>query len=93
VFRITTVGVTAVPDSGKNWVPLENWLGKSFEVEVALPRQALSIPVLDDMRLSHSAVSATNARLRVGKFDAPNVTATVTYCFILFHRISVSALD
>ena len=83
--------MTAVPNSGKNWVPLEDWLGESFWVEVPLPRQALSFPVFDDMRLSHSAVSATNARLRVGKFDAPNVTATVTYRFVLFHRISVSA--
>jgi hypothetical protein len=93
VLRITTVRVTAVPDSGENRVPLEDWFGKRFGVEVALPRKALSIPVLDDMRLSHSAVSATNARFRVGKFDAPNVTATVTYRFVLFHRISVSALN
>ena len=93
MLRITTVQVTAVPDSGKNWVPLEDWLAESLRVEVALPRQALSIPVLDDMRLSHSAVSATNACFRVCKFDAPNVTATVTYRFVLFHRISVSALN
>jgi hypothetical protein len=91
MLRITTVGMTAVPNPGKNWVPLENWLGKSFRVEVALPRKALSIPVLDDMRLPHSAVIAPNARFRVGKLDAPNVTATVTYCFVLFHRIRVSA--
>jgi hypothetical protein len=93
MLRVTAVQVTAVPNSGENRVPLEDWFGKSFGVEVALPRKALGIPVLDDMRLSHSAVSATNARLRVGKFDAPNVTATVTNRFVLFHRISVSALD
>ena len=93
MLRVTTVGMTAVPNSGENRVPLEDWLGESFRVEVALPRQALSIPVFDDMRLSHSAVRATNARFRVGKFDAPNVTATVTYRFVLFHRISVSALN
>jgi len=92
MLRVTTVQVTAVPDSGENRVPLEDWLRKGFRVEVALPRKALSIPVLNDMRLSHSAVCATNARLRVGKFDAPNMTATVTYRFVLFHRISVSAL-
>jgi hypothetical protein len=93
VLRITTVGMTAVSDSGENRVPLEDWLGERVRVKVALPRQTLSIPVLDDMRLSHSAVSATNARLRVAKFDAPNVTATVTYRFVLFHRIRVSAFD
>jgi hypothetical protein len=85
--------MTAVPDSGENRVPLEDWFGKRFGVEVALPRKALCIPVLDDMRLSHSAVSATNARLRVGKFDAPNMTAPITDCFVLFHRIRVSAFD
>jgi hypothetical protein len=56
MLRITAVGMTAVPDSGENRVPLENWTRKSFSVEVALPRQALSISVFDDMRLSHSAV-------------------------------------
>jgi hypothetical protein len=93
VLRITTVGVTAVPDSGKNRVPLEHWLGKRFRIEFALPRQTLSIPVLDDMRLPHSAVLTPDACFRVGEFDAPNMTATVAYRFILFHRISVSALN
>jgi hypothetical protein len=93
VLRITAVQVTTDSDSGENRVPLEDWLGKSFRVKVALPRKTLSIPVLDDMRLSHSAVRATNARLRVCKFDAPNMTATITDCFVLFHRISVSALN
>jgi hypothetical protein len=91
MLRITAVGMTAVPNPGKNWVPLEHWLCKSFGVEVALPRKTLSIPVFDDMRLPHSAVLTPYARLRVGKFDAPNVTATVTYRFVLFHRIRVSA--
>ena len=93
MLRVTTVQVTAVPNSGENRVPLEDWFGKRFGVEVALPRKALCIPVLDDMRLSHSAVSATNARLRVGKFDAPNMSAPITDCFVLFHRIRVSAFD
>lgn len=91
MLRITTVGMTAVPNSGKNWVPLEDWLCESFRVEVALPRKTLSIPVLDDMRLPHSAVSAPNAGLGFVHFDAPNMTATVTYRFVIFHRISVSA--
>jgi len=56
MLRITAVQVTANPDSGENRVPLEDWLGECFRVKVALPRQTLSIPVLDDMRLSHSAV-------------------------------------
>jgi hypothetical protein len=56
MLRVTAVGMTTVPDSGENRVPLEDWLRKSFRVEVALPRKALSIPVLNDMRLSHSAV-------------------------------------
>jgi hypothetical protein len=93
MLRVTAVQVTAVPNSGENRVPLEDWFGKRFGVKVALPRKALCIPVLDDMRLSHSAVSATNARLRVGKFDAPNMTAPITDCFVLFHRIRVSAFD
>ena len=91
MLRITAVGMTAIPNPGKNWLPFEYWLGKRFRVEVALPRKTLSIPVLDDMRLPHSAVIAPNARFRVGKLDAPNVTATVTYGFVLFHRIRVSA--
>jgi hypothetical protein len=93
MLRVTTVQVTTVPNSGENRVPLEDWFGKGFGVEVALPRKALCIAVLDDMRLSHSAVSATDARLRVGKFDAPNMAAPITDCFVLFHRIRVSAFD
>ena len=92
MLRITTVGMTAVPNPGKNWVPLENWLGKRFRVEVALPRKTFRIPVFDDMRLPHSTICATNASLRVVHFDAPNMPATVTYRFVLFHRIRVSAL-
>ena len=93
MLRITTVGVTAVADSGKNWVPLEERLGECFGVEVALPRKTLGIPVLDDMRLRHSAVLTADARLRVGKLDAPNMTATITYRFILFHPFILVCLD
>jgi hypothetical protein len=91
MLRITTVRMTAVPDSGENWVPLEEWLGESFWVEVALPRKTFGISVFDDMRLPHSAVITPNARFWVAELDAPNVTATITDCFVLFHRISVSA--
>ena len=56
MLRITTVRMTAVPNSGKNWVPLEDWLGKSFRIELSLPRKTLGIPILDNMRLPHSAV-------------------------------------
>jgi hypothetical protein len=56
MLRITAVQVTTDSDSGENRVPLEDWLGESVRVKVALPRKALSIPVLDDMRLKHSAV-------------------------------------
>ena len=56
MLRITTVGMTAVPNSGENWIPLEDWLGKCFPVELSLPRKTLGISILDDMRLSHSAV-------------------------------------
>ena len=85
MLRITTVGMTAVPNPGENWVPLENWLRECFPVEVALPRKTFGIPVLDDMRLPHSAVLTPYARFRVCKLDAPNVTATVTYRFVIFH--------
>lgn len=85
MLRITAVGMTAVPNPGKNWLPFEYWLGECFRVEVTLPRKTFSIPVFNDMRLSHSAVITSNARLRVAKFDAPNVTAPITYRFILFH--------
>lgn len=93
MLRITAVGMTAVPNPGKNWLPFEYWLGESFRVEVALPRKTFSIPVLDDMRLSHSAVITSNASLRVAKLDAPNVTATITDCFILFHPFILVCLD
>jgi len=56
MLRITTVGMTAVPNSGENWIPLEDWLGERFRVELSLPRKTLSISILDDMRLPHSAV-------------------------------------
>ena len=56
MLRITAVQVTTDSDSGKNRVPLEDWLRERVRVEVALPRKTLSIPVLDNMRLKHSAV-------------------------------------
>jgi hypothetical protein len=93
VLRITAVQVTADSDSGENRVPLEDWLCERVRVKVALPRKALGISVLDDMRLSHSAVRATNASLRVCKFDAPNMTATITDCFVLFHPFILVRLD
>ena len=93
MLRITTVRMTTVPDSGENRVPLEERLGECFGVEVALPRKTLSISVLDDMRLRHSAVLTADARLRVGKLDAPNMTATITYRFILFHPFILVCLD
>jgi hypothetical protein len=38
MLRITAVGMTAVANPGKNWLPFEHWLGKSFWVKVPLPR-------------------------------------------------------
>ena len=87
---VHAVQVSAVSSPGKNGLLFIDWDSKRFSVEVALPRKALGVPVLDDMRLPHSAVSATNARLWVVHFDAPNMPATVTYSFVLFHRISVA---
>ena len=56
MLRITTVLMTAVPNSRENWVPLEDWLGECCRVELSLPRKTLGIAILDDMRLPHSAV-------------------------------------
>jgi len=92
MLRITAVRMTAVPDSRENWFPFENWLGECFEIELSLPRKTLGIPILNDMRLPHSAVRATNAGLRVVELDAPNMPTTVTYRFVIFHRIRVSAI-
>jgi hypothetical protein len=89
MLRITTVGMTAVPNSGENRVPLEDWLSECFRVKVAVPRKTLSIPILDDMRLSHSAACATNARFRVGELNSPDVSATVTYRFVFFHPFTL----
>jgi hypothetical protein len=93
MLGVDAVKMTAVPNPGKNWKPFKDWLGKSFSVEVALPRKTLGIPILDNERLAHSTIGAPDARLRFVHFDAPNMPATVTYRFILFHRIRVSALD
>ena len=93
MLRIDAVQMTAVPNPGKNWKPFVDWLRKSFVVEVALPRKAFSIPVLDNERLSHSTIGAPDSSLGFVHFDAPNMPATVTYRFVLFHRIRVSALD
>ena len=92
MLRIDAVQVSAVSNPGQNWKPFIDWLGESFSVEVALPRKALSISVFDNERLAHSTVSAPDARLGFVHFDAPNMPATVTYRFVLFHRIRVSAL-
>jgi hypothetical protein len=92
MLRITAVRMTTVPNSGENRVPLEEWLGESFWVEVALPRKTFGISVFDDMRLPHSAVITPNACFWVAELDSPNMPAPITDCFVLFHRISVSAL-
>lgn len=92
MLRITTVQMPAVANPGQNWLSFINWLGESLRVEVSLPRKALSIPVLHNERLPHSAISAPDARFGFVHFDTPNMPATVTYRFVLFHRISVSAL-
>ena len=91
MLGIDAVKMTAVPNSRKNWKPFIDWLGQSFRVKVALPRKALSIAVFDNERLTHSTIGATDARFGFVHFDAPNMPATVTYRFVLFHRISVPA--
>ena len=93
MLRITTVRMTAVSDSGENRVPLEDWLSKGFWVKIALPRKALGISVFDDMRLPHSAVITPNTCFWVAELDAPNVTAPITDCFILFHPFILVRLD
>lgn len=93
MFGITTIQMPASADPGKNWLAFVHWLGKGLGVKVALPRKALGIPILDDKRLAHFTVLATDARLWFVQLDAPNMPATVTYRFVLFHRISVSVLD
>lgn len=92
MLGIHAVQMTAVPNPGKNWKPFVDWLRKSFVVEVALPRKTLGISVFDNERLAHSTISATNSSLGFVHFDSPNMPATVTYRFVLFHRIRVSAL-
>jgi hypothetical protein len=92
MLGITAVQMPAVANPGQNGLPFKDWLGESRGVKVALPRKTLSVPILDDKRLPHSAVRTADARLRLSNLDAPNMPATVAYCFILFHRISVSAL-
>jgi hypothetical protein len=87
MLRVTAVGVTAVAYPRENWATFEHRLSESSRIEVALPRQALSIPVFDDKRLAHSTIGAPDASFRLRDFDAPNVTATVTNRFVLFHAI------
>jgi hypothetical protein len=93
MLGIYAVEMTAVSNPGKNWKPFIDWLGKSFSVEVALPRKTLGIPIFDNERLPHSTIGAPDSSFRFVHFDAPNMPATVTYSFVLFHRIRVSALD
>ena len=92
MLGIDAVQMTAVPNPGKNRKPFVDWLRKSFVVEVALPRKTLGISVFDNERLAHSTIGAPDSRLGFVHFDAPNMPATVTYRFVLFHRIRVSAL-
>jgi hypothetical protein len=93
VLGIDAVKMTTVPNPGKNWKPFIDWLRQSFVVKVALPRKTLSISIFDNERLAHSTIGAPDSRFRFVHFDAPNMPATVTYRFVLFHRIRVSALD
>jgi hypothetical protein len=92
MLRIYAVDMPAVAKPGKNGLSFVDWNCKRRGIKVSLPRKTLGIPILDDERLTHSTVSATNPSLRVIEFDSPDMTATVTYRFVLFHRISVSAL-
>lgn len=89
---IDAVKMTAVPNPGQNRKPFIDWLGESFRIEVALPRKTLSISVFDNERLPHSTIGAPDSSFRFVHFDAPNMPTTVTYRFVLFHRIRVSAL-
>ena len=92
MFWIDAVEMSAVANPRKNRLTFVSWSGKSFSVEVALPRKALRIAVLDNKRLAHLTIGAPNACLRLVCLDAPNMPAPITDSFILFHRISVSAL-
>ena len=92
MFWIDTVEMSTVSNAGKNRLTFVNWGGKSSVVEVALPREALSIAVFDDKRLAHLTIGAPNAGLRLVCLDAPYMPAPITDSFILFHRISVSVL-
>jgi len=82
--------MSTVANAGKNRLAFVDWGGKSFAVEVALPRKTFSISVLDDKRLAHLTIGTPNAGLRLVCLDAPNMAAPITDSFILFHRISVS---
>lgn len=84
--------MTAVSDSGENGLIFVHWERKGFRIEVALPRKALSIAILDDKRLAHSTIGAADARLGFVQLDAPDMPAAITDSFVLFHRITVSAL-
>jgi hypothetical protein len=92
MLRVTAVFVTAVPNTRKNWIAFEHRLSKCRGIEVALPRQTLSISVFDDKRLAHSAIVTADARLRFCNFDAPNMTAAVTDRLIFFHAIILVCL-
>lgn len=91
MFWVHAIQMPAVAKPGQNWLAFIDWDSESFGIEFALPRKTLGVSILDDKRLSHSTISAPNARLGFVHFDAPDMTATVTYRFVLFHRISVSA--
>jgi hypothetical protein len=56
MFWIDAVKVTTGSNARENWFIFVYWLGKGFRIELTLPREALSIPVLDDKGLAHSTV-------------------------------------
>jgi hypothetical protein len=82
----------AIANAGKNWFAFINWARERFEIKFALPRKAFGVSVFDDERLTHSAIGATDAGFGFVHFDAPNMPATVTYRFIIFHAIILVCL-
>ena len=93
MFRIHAVRVPAITNARENWLSFIHWLCKCFGIKFALPRKALRIPVFDNKRFAHLTIGTANARLGLVSLDAPDMPATVTYRFVLFHPIILVVLD
>jgi hypothetical protein len=76
---IGTVAMPTRPNAGKNRLAIEDWNGKGSLVKIALPRDTLLRPILDNQGSVHPAGLALEVfSLSLLRVDFPSRSASAT---------------